>query len=202
VSETWEGLMDGGESFIDRQDGWGGFLGESEGWDGQQREKGDSIGESEGWNSPQRGSEGWHGPQDYSTGPTGTTGLQKGPVDGNEGCDGPQREQDGPTGGPTGTGEPDEPIDQFCSSCNQKKPLIDFGRFLTCNACRQRNTKANRVRKAKQKATIPPRSKATKEQLEYAVQAWGDISEYKLLKNFSTRPLTIEDYLNNKSSFS
>ena len=29
-------------------------------------------------------------------------------------------------GGPT-----DEPMDQFCSSYNQKKPLIDFGRFLT-----------------------------------------------------------------------
>ena len=83
-----------------------------------------------------------------------------------------------PIGGPTGTGEPmcspmgmgeptygsmDEPTDQFCSSCNQKKPLIDFGQFLTCNACRQRNTKANRVRKAKQKATIPPRPKATRE---------------------------------------
>jgi hypothetical protein len=71
-----------------------------------------------------------------------------------------------PIGGPIGTGEP---TDQFCSSCNQKKPLIDFGRFLTCNACRQRNTKANRVRKAKQKATIPPRPKATKEQLEYII---------------------------------
>jgi hypothetical protein len=70
-----------------------------------------------------------------------------------------------PMGKPIGepTGEPDEPIDQFCSSCNQKKPLIDFGRFLTCNTCRQRNTKANRVRKAKQKATIAPRPKATKE---------------------------------------
>jgi hypothetical protein len=39
-----------------------------------------------------------------------------------------------PIGGPIGTGEP---TDQFCSSCNQKKPLIDFGRFLTYNACRQ-----------------------------------------------------------------
>jgi hypothetical protein len=31
------------------------------------------------------------------------------------------------------------PIDRFCSSCNQKKPLIDFSRFLTYNPCRQRN---------------------------------------------------------------
>jgi hypothetical protein len=37
------------------------------------------------------------------------------------------------------TGEPDEPIDQFYSSCNQKKPLIDFCCFLTCNIYRQRN---------------------------------------------------------------
>jgi hypothetical protein len=44
------------------------------------------------------------------------------------------------------------PIDQFCSSCNQKKPLIDFGRFLTCNTCRQRNRKANQARHLKQKA--------------------------------------------------
>ena len=88
--------------------------------------------------------------------------------------DGLQREQDEPTGSPTGTGEPTcgptgEPTNQFCSSYNQKKPLIDFGRFLTCNACRQRNTKANRVRKAKQKATIPPRPKVIKEQLEYTI---------------------------------
>ena len=39
----------------------------------------------------------------------------------------------------TGTGEPTyspmgEPTDQFYSSYNQKKPLIDFGRFLTYNA--------------------------------------------------------------------
>jgi hypothetical protein len=44
-----------------------------------------------------------------------------------------------PMGSPTGMGELigelDEPIDQFCSSCNQKKPLIDFGRFLTYNTC-------------------------------------------------------------------
>ena len=75
-----------------------------------------------------------------------------------------------PMGGPTNTGSPiggstgtGEPTDQFCSSCNQKKPLIDFGRFLTCNACWQWNIKVNWVRKAKQKATIPPRLKAIKE---------------------------------------
>jgi hypothetical protein len=74
----------------------------------------------------------------------------------------------------TGTGEPmyspmGEPTDQFYSSYNQKKPLIDFGRFLTYNAYWQRNTKVNQVRKAKQKATIPPWPKAIKEQLEYTI---------------------------------
>jgi hypothetical protein len=204
-SEGWEGSMDGGESFMDRQDGWGGFPGESK---GPQRGEGGSVGDSEGWNSPQGRSEGWHGPRDGSAGPmgptgpmgsTGSTGLQEGAVDESEGWDGLQREQEDSTGiSKSSMG----PQDQYCSSCNQKKPLITFGRFLTYNICRQRNTKANRVQKAKQKATIPPRPKATKEQLEYIVQAWGNISEYKLLKNFSTRPLTIEDYLNNKSSFS
>jgi hypothetical protein len=53
-----------------------------------------------------------------------------------EGWDRPQREQDEPIGDSTGDSMP---IDQFCSSCNQKKPLIDFGRFLTYNPCRQRN---------------------------------------------------------------
>jgi hypothetical protein len=92
-----------------------------------------------------------------------------------------------------------EPTDQFCSY-NQKKPFIDFGRFLTCNTCRQRNTKENGVEKEKKKATIPPRPKAIKEQLEYTIQAWGNVSEYILRGKF-TRPLTIEDYLNNKRSF-
>jgi hypothetical protein len=136
-------------------------------------------------------------------GPTGTGEPMGGPTDTGEPIGGPTGTGE-PTCSPTGMGEPTygstgEPTDQFCSSCNQKKPLIDFGRFLTCNACRQRNTKANRVRKAKQKATIPPRPKATKEQLEYAIQAWGNTSEYILRGKF-TRPLTIEDYLNNKSS--
>jgi hypothetical protein len=120
---------------------------------------------------------------------------------GSDGWDGSQRGSEGwdePIGDPIGDSTSDSiSIDQFCSSCNQKKPLIDFSRFLTCNACRQRNTKANRVRKAKQKAIQRP--KATKEQLEYVIQALGDTSEYKLLKNFGTRPLTIEDYLNKSS---
>jgi hypothetical protein len=47
-----------------------------------------------------------------------------------------------------------DPIDQFCSSYNQKKPLIDFGRFLTYNPCRQKNRKANQARHLKQKALL------------------------------------------------
>jgi hypothetical protein len=50
-----------------------------------------------------------------------------------------------------------EPIDRFCS-CNQKKPLIDFGRFLTCGVCWQRNTKANRARYIRQKAILNNKS--------------------------------------------
>ena len=29
----------------------------------------------------------------------------------------------------------ESPQEQFCSSCTQKKPLIEFSRFLTYNAC-------------------------------------------------------------------
>jgi hypothetical protein len=46
------------------------------------------------------------------------------------GCDGPQREQEDSAGVNRLI---DEPMDQFCSSCNQKKPPIDFGRFLIHN---------------------------------------------------------------------
>jgi hypothetical protein len=60
-----------------------------------------------------------------------------------------------PMGGSTGGSTGDSmPIDQFCSSCNQKKPLIDFGRFLICNTYRQRNQKANKARYIKQKALL------------------------------------------------
>jgi hypothetical protein len=45
----------------------------------------------------------------------------------------------------------ESPQAQYCSSCNQKKPLIDFGRFFTCNTCRERNKRANRTRHIKQK---------------------------------------------------
>jgi hypothetical protein len=160
-----------------------GSVDECKGCDSPQRGEGDSAGESEAWDGLQR-------EQDEPVGESMGDPIGD-PMGGPTGMG-------DPTGGPTGS-PIEELTDQFCSSYNQKKPLIDFGQFLTYNACRQRNAKVNRVRKAKQKATIPPRPKATKEQLEYIIQAWGDISKYKLLKNFSTRPLTIEDYLNKSS---
>ncbi|KAH9207854.1 hypothetical protein DL95DRAFT_395671 [Leptodontidium sp. 2 PMI_412] len=41
----------------------------------------------------------------------------------------------------------EEPQTQFCSACNQKKLLIDFGDgFFTCNKCRERNKRSNKAR--------------------------------------------------------
>jgi hypothetical protein len=45
-------------------------------------------------------------------------------------------------------------IDQFYSSYNQKKPFIDFGRFLIYNTCCQRNRKVKQARHIKQKAPL------------------------------------------------
>jgi hypothetical protein len=53
------------------------------------------------------------------------------------------------------------PIDRFCSSYNQKKPLIDFGRFLTYNPCWQRNQKANQARHLKQRALLNNKSSSS-----------------------------------------
>ena len=117
-------------------DGGESFTDQQDGWGGFPCE-------SEAWDSPQRG----------SNEPTGE------PTSESEAWDSPQREQDKPMG--DSTGEPtDEPMSEhrFCSSCNQKKPLIDFGRFLTCNACRQRNRKANQARHLKQKALLNNKS--------------------------------------------
>ena len=121
-----------------------GSTGESEGWNDPQGEEG-SVDESEAWDGPQRESEGWDSPQRESEAWDSPQREQEDPMGESEGWDGLQREQD-------------EPMDQFCSSCNQKKPLIDFGRFLTCNACRQRNTKANRARYIRQKALLNNKS--------------------------------------------
>jgi hypothetical protein len=91
-----------------------------------------------------------------------------------------------------------DPKDQYCSSCNQKRPLTDFGRFLTCNSCRQRNKRVTNACRAKHKASyIPP--KVTQEQLNYYLQALSERSEFKLLLKDKTRPITIKDYINKKS---
>jgi hypothetical protein len=91
------------------------------------------------------------------------------------------------------------PQEQYCSSCNRKKPLTDFGQFFTCNTCRERNKRANRARHARVRKTVPPRPKATKQQLERTIQARAPTSEYRLSFNKATRPITIEDYLNTSS---
>jgi hypothetical protein len=49
------------------------------------------------------------------------------------------------------TGPQESLQDQYCSSCNQKKPLIDFSRFLTCNNCRKRNVKVKKKIRSKNK---------------------------------------------------
>jgi hypothetical protein len=61
-----------------------------------------------------------------------------------------------------------EPIDQFCSPYNQKKPFIDFGRFLTYNTCRLRNRKAKQARHLKQKAIYKP-PKAMEEEIQQSI---------------------------------
>jgi hypothetical protein len=173
--ESWEGLTDEEGSSTGLQDGWGGFPGENEAWEGP-REGGSFAGRIEAWEGSREEGESFAG---ENTGGKGLAGAS-------EAWKGPQETQESPQ-------------EQYCSSCNRKKPLTDFGQFFTCNTCRERNKKANRVRKAKQKRAIPPRPKATNEQLEYAIQALAPTSEYRLGLNFATRPVTIEDYLNKSS---
>jgi hypothetical protein len=137
------------EGFIDKSEGYNGPQTGSKGWDKPMGGSigdfiGDSIGDSIGG----------------SIGPTGPTGLQEGFIDKSEGCNSLQIGSEGcnePIGGstddpigdpigdpiskPIGNSTGDSignsmPIDWFCSSYNQKKPLIDFGRFLTYNPCR------------------------------------------------------------------
>jgi hypothetical protein len=102
-----------------------------------------------------------------------------------------EREQEGRQG--------TEEQEQYCSSCTQKKPLLDFGRFLTCNTCRRRNTKAKQGKTRRIKALIQKQklaSRSTREQLERSIQAWSQFAgEDKLARYSLTRPLTVEDYL-------
>jgi hypothetical protein len=132
------------------------------------------------------------------------------PQGGSEGRDGPQREQEDSVGaskGSTGIGEGSTSIeesstssqDQYCSSCNQKKPLLKFGRFFTCNPRRQRNKRVKKVRYTKHKAIyIAP--KAMEEEIEQSIQAQAALTGEYILRGKFTLALTIEDHLNNKSS--
>jgi hypothetical protein len=84
-------------------------------------------------------------------------------------------------------------------ACKTNTALLEFGRFFTCNACRQRNKKAKQARQARHRATYKV-VKATGEEIERSIQARARLTgEYKLRGKF-TRLLTIKDYLN-KSSF-
>jgi hypothetical protein len=110
------------------------------------------IDKSKGYNGPQIGSEGWDKPM----------GGSMGDLMGN-----PISEPIGDSmGEPIGNSMGDSmgnsmPIDRFCSFYNQKKPLIDFGRFLTYNPCRQRNRKANQARYLKQRALLNNKSSSS-----------------------------------------
>jgi hypothetical protein len=180
LERRWENSR--GESFAGPQESW------EDPADG--REQGlreESLAES--WEGPTDGSKGWEGATGGSEAWESSQGEEEEVAD-REGS------HEGLTDRSKGLEEAtDEPTDQFCSSCNQKKPLLEFGRFFTCNPCRQRNRKAKQARHIKHKATYM-QPKATNEQLERTINALANTSEYKLKLNFNTRALTIEDYLN------
>jgi hypothetical protein len=160
-----------------------GDMDRDESWEGLTDEEGSSTGLQDGWGGFPGENEAWEGSREEREGFAGRS----------EAWEGLQEIRKSPQ-------EPREsPQEQYCSSCNRKKPLTDFGQFFTYNTYRERNKKANRVRKAKQKRAIPSRPKATNEQLEYVIQALAPTSEYRLGLNFATRPVTIENYLNKSS---
>jgi hypothetical protein len=185
--ESWEGLTDEEGSSTGLQDGWGGFPGENGAWEG-------STGGSEAWEGPREEREGSTGEGTGSKGLTGASGAWEHPRESRE-------SSIAPVEGPYELQETREsPQEQYCSSCNRRKPLTDFGQFFTCNTCREQNKRANRARRTRVKKAVPPRPKATKQQLERVIQARASTSEYKLSFNKATRPITIEDYLNISSS--
>lgn len=105
---------------------------------------------------------------------------------------------DEPTDKPTNepTGEPD----QFCSSCNLRKPLSAFGRFFTCETCRRRNTKTKRRRNQASKIEIAKQREDFRpvDGLERHLQLWQEQSrEHILLRHSRTRLLTLKEYLKN-----
>ncbi|RFU30125.1 hypothetical protein B7463_g6223, partial [Scytalidium lignicola] len=86
----------------------------------------------------------------------------------------------------------EEEEERRCLGCYQLRSLSDYSQFLTCIACRRRNTKANRRRRQKV-------IQATREQIERHLRSWSAIAgERKLrpLREHRFRPLTVDDYLN------
>ncbi|KAN0108529.1 hypothetical protein V8E51_008271 [Hyaloscypha variabilis] len=152
-SEGWKGKGDeeegedlDGESFTDGQDSWGGFTGE----------RGGSTGVDEAWEEESEVWEEVTGERESSTGPQDSWKDLAG------GSTGPQESRE------SSLSPADSPQEQYCSSYNPKKPLPDFGRFLTCNACRERNRRVKEARRTRPKATyIAP--KATGEEIERSI---------------------------------
>ncbi|KAH8775016.1 hypothetical protein F5882DRAFT_164682 [Hyaloscypha sp. PMI_1271] len=182
--ESWEGLTDEEGSSTGLQDGWGGFPGENEA-----RES--SIGGSDAWEGSTGENEAREGPQEEREGSAGEGTGGMGLTGASGAWEHPRESRESSIAPPQG---------QYCSSCNRRKPLTDFGQFFTCNTCRERNKRANRARRTRVRKAVPPRPKATKQQLERAIQARASTSEYKLSFNKATRPITIEDYLSVSSS--
>ncbi|PMD45830.1 hypothetical protein L207DRAFT_508591 [Hyaloscypha variabilis F] len=119
------------------------------------------------WKSPYRHWEGWKGEGEEEEGEEGEEGegSWEEVTGGGEGYTGVDEAWEGESevweevtdereSSISPANSPQEPQEQYCSSCNQKKPLLDFGRFLTCNTCRERNKRANQVRRVKYKAIL------------------------------------------------
>ena len=131
-----ESLAEGSQGDTDRE----------ESWEGLTDEEGSCTGLQDGWG-------GFPGENEAREGPRGERGSS---ASRSEAWESSQVERESFAGESEAWEGPQEirksPQEQYCSSCNRKKPLTDFGRFFTCNACRERNKKANRARYAKQKA--------------------------------------------------
>ncbi|KAH6698455.1 hypothetical protein BKA61DRAFT_583282 [Leptodontidium sp. MPI-SDFR-AT-0119] len=141
-------------------------------WEGytEPREEGyTDLDPQEGQEDPQEGQEDplepqtrWEGPQESQEDPLS---LQTRWEDTEESQEDPQKSREDPLSPQTRwedteesqedpqesredtTESSEEPQTQFCSACNQKKLLIDFGDgFFTCNKCRERNKRSNKAR--------------------------------------------------------
>ncbi|KAH8775822.1 hypothetical protein BGZ57DRAFT_1004729 [Hyaloscypha finlandica] len=162
--------------------------GVGKGWEGLREGREGFAGGSEAWEGLREEEESWEGAMDGEEGSASESEAWKGPQESGDKNINREESLRGSTG----------PQEQYCSSCNQKKPLIDFGRFLTCNPCREKNKRVKEARRVKHKASyIAP--KATQAELERSLRAWDKRSEFKLLLNTQTRPLALEDYINKSS---